>query len=254
MPRTIVISGGGTGIGRAIAAAHARDGEQIVLLGRREAVLKAARVAIAANAEDAPPADAVAADLAEPEEVERVRAYLADRYGRVDVLVANAGGNADFTDGERPAGLAGIAWSWLANFRMNVLTTVLLTEALSDLLASPGGRVILLSSIAAYRGSGAGSYGSVKAALHPYVYDTAARLGERGVTVNAVAPGFIDETGFFKNRLPDARRETLIHQTMNGRAGVPEDVAETVRWLASPQAAHVTAQIIQVNGGAERGR
>ncbi|HEX6471039.1 MAG TPA: SDR family oxidoreductase [Streptosporangiaceae bacterium] len=249
----IVVSGGGTGIGRAIATAHARDGDQVVILGRRAGALKEAAEAIAAATGAAGSVDTLAVDLSDPDGAESVRTFMAERHGLVDVLVANAGGNVDLQDGGRPPGLAGLAESWTANFRMNVLTTVLLIEALSDLLTSPGGRVIMMSSIAAYRGSGIGSYGSVKAALHPYVYDTAARLGERGITVNAVAPGFIDKTEFFAGRMSAERRDRLVAQTLNRRPGAPADVAETVRWLASPEAGHVTAQIIQVNGGAERG-
>jgi 3-oxoacyl-[acyl-carrier protein] reductase len=253
MSRVIVVSGGGTGIGRAIATAHARDGDQVVIMGRRADVLKEAAGAIADAAGDATPVDTLAVDLADAGGAEHARAFVADRHGRVDVLVANAGGNVDLQGGDRPPGLAGLAESWTANFRMNVLTAVLLTEALSDLLASPGGRVIMMSSIAAYRGSGIGSYGSVKAALHPYVYDTAAKLGERGITVNAVAPGFVDDTEFFAGRMSAERRDRLVAQTLNRRPGAPADIAETVRWLASPEAGHITAQIIQVNGGAERG-
>ena len=188
MTRTVVVSGGGTGIGRAVAAAFAADG-----------------------------------------------------------------GNVLVSEAAPPEGLAGVAWQWEGNFRANTLTAVLLTEALREHLASPGGRVLLMSSIAAYRGSGSGSYAGSKAALHPYAFDLAAQLGPRGITVNVVAPGYIEDTGFFGGRLSDERRDTLIGQTHTGRAGTPEDVAETVRWLASAGAGHITAQIVQVNGGAERG-
>jgi 3-oxoacyl-[acyl-carrier protein] reductase len=130
---------------------------------------------------------------------------------------------------------------------------VLLTEALDALLAD-GGRVLLLSSIAAYRGSGAGSYGSVKAALHPYAVDLARSLGGRAITVNVVAPGFTDDTEFFAGRMTDERRQALAGQALTGRAGTVDDVAATVHWLASPAAGHVTAQVVQVNGGALPGR
>jgi 3-oxoacyl-[acyl-carrier protein] reductase len=74
------------------------------------------------------------------------------------------------------------------------------------------------------------------------------------VTVNVVAPGFVDDTEFFAGGLGAGRRETLVGETHTGRAGSPADIAATIRWLASPAAGHVTAQVIQVNGGAERGR
>ncbi|MFC4910108.1 SDR family NAD(P)-dependent oxidoreductase [Actinomadura gamaensis] len=240
MARTVVVSGGGTGIGKAVARRFAEDGDQVVVIGRREDVLERAAKEIGGTA--------IRADLSEPADVERVRAELAERFGAIDVLVNNAGGNV-----ERHGDTADLAERWTGNFRANVLTAVLPTEALRDLL-NPSGRVVFLTSIAAFRGSGGSSYGPMKAALHPYSGDLAAALGPRGITVNVVAPGFIDDTEFFRGTMDDERRAMLIGQTHTGRAGTPEDVAETVHWLASPGAGHVTAQIIQVNGGAERGR
>jgi 3-oxoacyl-[acyl-carrier protein] reductase len=248
MSRVVVVSGGGTGIGRAVAAAFAKDGDDVVIVGRRASVLDEAAAAIGGSVTP------LVADLAEPEAAARVAGSVGDAFGRVDVLVNNAGGNTDFAD--EPPGLDGLertAAAWTANYRANVLTAVLLTSALTDLL-SEGSRVILFSSIAAYRGSGAGSYGSVKAALHPYAIDLATALGERGTTVNVVAPGFTDETEFFAGRMTDERRGRLVGQTLTGRAGTVDDVAATVHWLASPAAAQITAQVIQVNGGALPGR
>ncbi|NYI06951.1 SDR family NAD(P)-dependent oxidoreductase [Allostreptomyces psammosilenae] len=255
MSRVVVVSGGGTGIGRAVAEAFAADGERVVLVGRRPEVLEATAAEITAAADGATPeVEAVAADLSTAAGADRVREVVGARAGGVDVLVNAAGGNvalgappAEGSPAERAAE------HWTGNFRANVLTAVLLTEALRDLLA-PGGRVLLLSSIAAYRGSGTGSYAGTKAALHPYAFDLAAALGPRGITVNVVAPGYVERTEFFRGALSAERERTLIGQTLNGRAGTPEDVAETVRWLASAGAAHVTGQIVQVNGGAERGR
>ncbi|MDT0267143.1 SDR family oxidoreductase [Streptomyces sp. DSM 44915] len=246
--RTVVISGGGTGIGFATALAFARDGDVPVLVGRRPEVLDRAAAAVAG-------AVACPADLTEPRGAARVAEFVADRFGAVDVLVNCAGGNgglepaADSTDP-----LAGIAHDWTVNFRLNTLTAVLLTEALRDRLAAPGGRVLFVSSIAAFRGSGSGSYAASKAALHPYAFELAATLGPRGVTVNVVAPGLIDDTEFFGTSMTPERRQARVEETLNGRAGTPGDVAETLHWLASHAAGHLTAQVIQVNGGAERGR
>ncbi|MFC7730912.1 SDR family oxidoreductase [Actinomadura keratinilytica] len=211
-----------------------------MIIGRRADVLEKTAGELGATA--------VPADLSEPAQVERVRAVLADRFGSIDVLVNNAGGNV-----ERHGASGGVAERWTGNFRANVLTAVLPTEAFRDLL-NPSGRIVFITSIAALRGSGGTSYGPMKAALHPYAFDLAAALGPRGVTVNVVAPGFIADTEFFGGTLDDERRATLVAQTHTGRAGTPQDVAETVHWLASPGAGHVTAQIVQVNGGAERGR
>jgi 3-oxoacyl-[acyl-carrier protein] reductase len=254
--RVAVVSGGGTGIGRATAEVFAHAGHQVILVGRRGYVLQRTAKEIAAANPSAPQPHAMPADAADPDQVDRLRTDLTTRWPQIDVLVNAAGGNVvlNITDDDTTDGLHWAAKHWAENFRVNTLSAVLLTEALKDRLAAPGGRIILLSSIAAYRGSGSGSYAGAKAALHPYAFDLAAELGGRGITVNVVAPGYIAETEFFRGGPPEARRQLLISQTMNGRAGTPADIADTIHWLASPAAGHITAQVIQVNGGAERGR
>ena len=246
MARNVVISGGGTGIGLAAARVFAAEGDRVLLLGRREEVLRKA---------DVPGASTYAADLADTAAVRGVAQFVAEEFGTVDVLVHSAGGTGQL---ERPAEsaepLERVAHDWTVNFRINTLTAALLTEALKDRLASPGGRVLFVSSIAAYRGSGSGAYGGAKAALHPYAHDLARELGPRGITANVVAPGYIEDTEFFGPAIDPARRERLVADTLDKRPGTPGDVASTLHWLASPGAAHVTSQVIQVNGGAERGR
>ncbi|MET9380696.1 SDR family oxidoreductase [Streptomyces sp. NPDC002928] len=245
MARNVVISGGGTGIGLAAAHVFAADGDRVLLLGRRAEVLEKAGV---------PGALTYAADLSDPREVRGVADFVARELGTVDVLVHSAGGTGQLepgSDSDDPLDV--VAHNWTVNFRINTLTAALLTEALRDRLAEPGGRVLFISSIAAYRGSGSGAYAGAKAALHPYAHDLARDLGPRGITVNVVAPGYVEDTGFFGAAIEADRRERLIRETPTGRAGTPGDVAATLHWLASPAAGHVTSQVIQVNGGAERG-
>ncbi|WP_037668835.1 SDR family NAD(P)-dependent oxidoreductase [Streptomyces griseus] len=245
MARNVVISGGGTGIGLAAAREFAAEGDRVLLLGRRAEVLEKAGV---------PGVLTYAADLSDPAGVRGVADFVARELGAVDVLIHSAGGSGQLEpqpDDEDP--LEAVAHQWTVNFRLNVLTAALLTEALKERLAEPGGRVLFLSSIAAYRGSGSGAYGAAKAALHPYAHDLARQLGPRGITVNVVAPGYIEDTEFFGGRMDEARRERLVGETSTGRAGTPGDVAATLHWLASPGAGHITSQVVQVNGGAERG-
>lgn len=231
----VVVSGGGTGIGRAVAEVFAGDGRTVVIAGRRADVL--AQTAAAINEQcGAGRVVPVAADLADPAQVEALAEAVAGLPDpAVDVLVNNAGGIA--STGEE--GLAGVARDWERDFRANLLTAVLLTEALRPALRAPGGRVINLTSIAALR-PGGGSYGAAKAGVIAWTYSLAAQVGEARITVNAVAPGFIEGTEFFGAGMAEERRRRLVGQTLTGRAGRPHDVAETVRFLASPGAGHVT--------------
>ncbi|MDA0566560.1 SDR family oxidoreductase [Streptomonospora sp. S1-112] len=236
MSRTVVVTGGGTGIGRAVAAVFAKAGDTVVVTGRRAAPLEAAA------AELGPGVRAVVCDAADPRQV---AAFADGLDGPVDVLVNNAGGNTDF-DGEEPGDLAAVALAWRANLEANLISAVLMTEALAERLAS-GGAVVSIGSIAADKGSG--SYGAAKAALASWNIGLARRLGRGGVTANVVAPGYIADTEFFRDRLTDARRTALIDATFTGRAGTPEDVAGAVAFLCSPAARQLTGQVIAVNGG-----
>ncbi|MDQ0830387.1 3-oxoacyl-[acyl-carrier protein] reductase [Streptomyces achromogenes] len=245
MARNVVISGGGTGIGLAAAQLFAADGDRVLLLGRRPQVLDRAGV---------PGALTHAADLSDPDHVRAVARFVGAEFGTVDVLVHSAGGAGHLEPpGDSDDPLDRVAYHWTVNFRNNTLSAALLTEALKDRLAAPGGRVLFVSSIAAFRGSGSGAYGGAKAALHPYARDLARELGPRGVTANVVAPGYVEDTEFFGEAIEPARRERLVGETFTGRAGTPGDIAATLHWLASPGAGHVTSQVVQVNGGAERG-
>ncbi|MFC7246433.1 SDR family NAD(P)-dependent oxidoreductase [Catellatospora aurea] len=240
-----VVSGAGTGIGSATALALAARGHDVVAIGRRPDVLDRAAAGIRAATGAA--VTVVAADLGEPAGAGRVAEALAGQA--VDVLVNNAGGYVG-RDGD---GLAAVADQWRATFEANVLTAVLLTEELLPLLRRPGGRVVLLSSIAAQRGGG-GPYSAAKAALHGWVLDLAAQLGPDGVTANVVSPGYIAETEFFAGRMTPQGHAARVAQTLVGRAGRPQDIADAVCWLAGESGGYVTGQIINVNGGSVLGR
>ncbi|MFC8617717.1 SDR family NAD(P)-dependent oxidoreductase [Micromonospora purpureochromogenes] len=245
--RLAVVSGGGTGIGRAVAAGLAADGLDVLVVGRRAAVLAAAAERISAECGRAGAVRAVVADLTDPEQANLVVEAVGERA--VDVLVNNAGGYLGGDTGT----LAGVAAHWRANFDANVLTAVLLTEALRPALRRPGGRVILLSSIAAQRGGG-GAYSAAKAALHGWAYDLATQLGPEQVTVNVVSPGYVADTEFFGDRMTPEGHAKRVAATLVGRAGEPDDVAAAVRYLAGPSAGYVTGQVLGVNGGSVLGR
>lgn len=241
--RVAYVSGGGTGIGRAIAAALADEGAHVVLFGRREQVLAGTAQELTARY---PEAKVVwqAADLTDPEQVQAAVAGAVGQVGEsVDVLVNNAGGAEPGT----PATLSGIAAEWRRCFDLNVLTAVLLTNVVLPRLCRPGGRIVTISSIAGLRGPG--SYGAAKAALHAWNHGLASSLGGEGITANVVAPGFVPDTEFWAGRLSDELYRAKVAETLVGRAGTPADVAGAVRWLAGAESGFVTGQIVQVNGG-----
>ncbi|MEU6116678.1 SDR family oxidoreductase [Streptomyces sp. NPDC047117] len=235
MTRNVLVTGGGTGIGHAIARHFAEQGDTVVITGRRTGPLKEAADRIGARA--------VVCDHTDPDALTRLLAELPDR---VDVLVNNAGGNTDF-DADAASDLASYARDFRANLDANLVSAALTTKALEGRLAT-GGAVVHIGSIAAARGGG--SYGAAKAGLATWNIDLARALGPRGITTNVVAPGYIADTEFFRDRLTDERRTQLVTETAVDRPGNPEDVAGAVAFLASPAARHITGQTLHVNGGA----
>jgi 3-oxoacyl-[acyl-carrier protein] reductase len=240
--RTIVVTGGGTGIGFAVAKAFIDAGDHVVITGRRKGVLDNAVVALGAAA------GAVSFDASDPAQV---TSALIDLPPTVDVLVNNAGGNTDFAH-DAPVDLIGLSAAWQANFEANVLSAVLVTEALRPRMRN-GGRVVNFSSIGAHR-PGAGSYAAAKAAIEAWTFTLAAQLGTEGITANVIAPGYIEETEFFRAGMTKERLEFNISSTMNKRPGTVEDIAAAVLFLATPGASHITGQTLHVNGGAYLGR
>jgi 3-oxoacyl-[acyl-carrier protein] reductase len=238
--REVVVTGGGTGIGYAVAAAFTSAGDQVTITGRREKVLKEAATRLGVSY--------VTFDASSPAAVKDAVGSLPER---VDVLVNNAGGNTNL---DRPPSddLLDVAEAWLANLNANLLSAVLVTTALQARLPK-GGRVITIGSIAA-RGTGSGSYGAAKAAVEAWTADLAAQLGPRGITANVVSPGLVLDTEFFRGRLTEEGIRARVENTRNGRPGTPSDVADTVSFLASPGARHLTGQVLHVNGGAYLGR
>jgi 3-oxoacyl-[acyl-carrier protein] reductase len=239
MGRDVVVTGGGTGIGLAVARRFAESGDAVTIVGRRRDVLvKAAHLL-------GPTVRPLACDLADPDAVE---ALLPELPSRVDVLVNNAGSRESMAGGSPHAVLA----RWRGDFERNVLTAVLLTESIRERLTPNGGRVVTVSSIAAVRG--AGSYGASKAALHAWNHFLAAQLGPSGITANVVAPGTVAGTEFFGDRLNEVELVRRASRTLVGRVGEPEDVAAAVFFLASAEAGYITGEILHCNGGELLGR
>ncbi|MFI1016617.1 SDR family NAD(P)-dependent oxidoreductase [Streptomyces sp. NPDC020965] len=238
----VVVTGGGTGIGRAAARLFALDGAEVVIVGRRAGVLEE----VAAGLRPAT-VRTVVADLAETAGAERVLAALPD--GPVDVFVNNAGG----VDRAKQPGLAGYAESFRRTLDTNLFSAAVLTEALWPRLARPGARVVNVSSVAARRG-GADGYTAAKAGMIGWSQGLARKGGPDGILVNTVAPGYVEDTEFFDPSGRSVRHDALVADTLLGRAGVPGDIASVIHFLASPGAAWITGQVFDINGGSVLGR
>jgi 3-oxoacyl-[acyl-carrier protein] reductase len=241
MSRIVLVTGGGNGLGKAVAARFLAGGDTVIITGRNAGRLAGTAAEIGARP--------VTCDATDPRQV----AELAEGLdGDLDVLVNMAGGNTDFT---RPAGqqkdLAQVAAAWRANLDANLLSAVLTTTAVLGRFR-PGGSIINVGSIGAEYAST--SYGAAKAALAAWTAGLSAEVGPAGLTANVISPGYIAGTDFFRDRLTGQRQAALIAATHDGRAGHPSDIAETAYFLASAGARHITGQILHVNGGAHTTR
>lgn len=238
MARTVVVTGGTSGIGLAIARRFAQSGDEVIAVGRDPAKVHAAAQQLGVRGE--------ICDVSDAQSV----AELAGRLpGQLDVIVAMAGGNTDLSHEsvQQDDFLAATASAWQENLRVNTIGTVLVVTALQDRLRA-GGSVITVSSIGAEYATT--SYGASKAAVAAWTAGISSQLGPRGITVNAIAPGYIEGTDFFAGTLTDERREALIAATHTKRAGTPEDVAGLAFFLAGPDARQITGQTLHLNGGA----
>ncbi|MDO3703477.1 SDR family oxidoreductase [Micromonospora sp. C28SCA-DRY-2] len=232
-----VVTGGGTGIGRAVASALHERGDRVLVTGRRAGPLEAL------SRETGGGIEFLACDNSDPADARRLAESVTEP---VDGLVLCAGGNPAIGRPE-PESLADVAALLDETMASNVRSVALTVAALESRLAD-GASVVLFGSIAAERG--VGFYGPAKAAVASYAVGLAARLGARGITVNCLAPGYVAGTEFFRGGMTREREEQLRGQTMTGRVGALSDAVACVLFLLSPQARHVTGQTIHLNGGA----
>ncbi len=244
-PPVAVVSGGGTGIGRAAAAALAADGMDVVIVGRRADVLRATAEEINRSRPGGSGELSWArADVSDPAEVAEAVELIRQRHPVVDAVVNNAGGSV-------PAGpdLPSLAAAWLESYRKNVLTAVLLTSALLPMMRRPGGRVIVVGSRVAITGGASPPYVAAKAALNGWVLSLASQLGPDGITANVVAPGYTAGTELLTGRMPAERHNRIVAGIATGRPAQPAEIAAVIRFLASKEASFVSGQVLGVDGG-----
>jgi len=241
----LLVTGGGTGIGAAVAKQAALDGHAAVICGRREGPLQAV-----AKETGATP---VAADMTRPEEVARTVAAVIERYGRLDGVVANAGimraGSAlDLTVDD-----------WDAVVATNLRAAFLLFRETLPHLLDTRGAAVAVSSIAALRASsGSAAYAAAKAGLTMLTQTVAVDFGPRGVRANVVCPGWVRtemadvemaEFGAADGLSREAAYTEVTHLVPQRRPADPGEVAAAVLWLLGPQASYVNGAVLAVDGG-----
>ena len=242
MAKRALVTGGSRGIGRAVCLALAARGMRVAVNYAGNAAA-AEEVVQACLQQGAPDAFAVQADVSDAEQVRALVAAVSERWGGVDVLVNNAGITRD-----------GLLMRMSEQDFDAVLATNLkgafacMQAVMRPMMKQRWGRIVNLSSVVGLRGNlGQANYAASKAGLIGMSKSAAKELASRGITVNCVAPGFIDTD--MTAVLPESVRTALLGQIPLARLGTAEEVAAAVAFLASPEAAYITGQVLCVDGG-----
>lgn len=241
MKQTAIVTGGSRGIGRAVAVRLAKDGMNLVInyRGNSAAAEETERLCRELGAEVL----LVQGDVSRAEDCEKLAAQAKEAFGRVDVLVNNAGITRD--------GL--LARMTEEDFRavldVNLVGPWNMMKAVNRIMMKQRyGRIVNLSSVTGLMGNmGQTNYAAAKAGILGMTKSYAREVASRGITVNAVAPGFIDTD--MTEAMPEGAKDKINTGIPMGRTGKPEDVAEAVAFLASEQAGYITGEVLRVDGG-----
>jgi 3-oxoacyl-[acyl-carrier protein] reductase len=238
--KVALVTGASQGIGRDTALALAAAGAKVALAARNEEKLASLLTEITGAGGEGL---AVKMDVADAEQVKNGFKQVLDKFGRLDILVNNAGITRD--------GLAVRMKleDWDAVLRTNLTGAHLcIQQALSTMMRARSGRIINITSVVAQMGNaGQANYVAAKAGLIGLTKAIAMEIASRNVTVNAVAPGFIDTP--MTEALPDKVKEDMKTRIPLGRMGTPREVAAAIVFLASDEAGYITGHVLDVNGG-----
>ncbi len=237
-------------MGKSMAELFAKSGDKVYIVGRRKEELD--KVASSLSEYKVHP---VLADLTDPKAVESIVEAVHKDNTVVDVLINCAGGSANVADG---LSLEAAMSAWKAGIDQNLSSAFLMIYAFKSMLARPGGRIINITSLAAFSGSsrvGGEVYAAAKAGLHGMTRSFVKEFAPQGITINCVAPGLIGHTEFFgPNGIEKSRLDKALTGIPAGRIGEPEEVAHAVFYLASEEAGFISGDILNVNGGAQFSR
>ncbi len=240
--RVVIITGGSRGIGRAVALRFAEEQAKIIIVHYDPDEL-AANETFHMLTEKGAEAEMHRVDVSSYGDVESLFQDILSRFEKVHVLVNNAGITRDTLLMRMSED------DWDAVIRVNLKSVFNCTHAVvRPMVKQREGRIVNVSSVVGLIGNaGQANYAASKAGIIGFTKTVAREVAPRGITVNAVAPGFIDTE--MTASLPEKAKESFLQQIPLGRVGQPEDVAEAVYWLCSQAASYITGQTIHVNGG-----
>ncbi|MDH5751524.1 MAG: 3-oxoacyl-[acyl-carrier-protein] reductase [Deltaproteobacteria bacterium] len=238
--KVALITGAGRGIGRAIALELAGEGADLVVADISQGPVDETRAEIEALGRKAL---ALVGDVTSLESMEQVTAKALESFSRIDILVNNAG----ITKDNLFMRMSGDEWKAVMSVNLDGVFNST-RPVVKTMIKQRSGRIINISSVVGFSGNpGQVNYSSTKAALMGFTKSLARELGSRGVTCNAVAPGFIQTD--MTDKLADEHKKALLSQIPLGRMGSAQDIAKAVSFLASDDAGYITGTVIHVNGG-----
>jgi 3-oxoacyl-[acyl-carrier protein] reductase len=239
--KVALVTGGSQGIGEAIAKRLAAAGAHLIVAARNETKARAVAEAIEASGGAAEP---LALDVADPASVAAGFKAVVEKHGKLDVLVNNAG----ITDDGLILRMPKEAWDRVIATDLTGVFLAAQEAAKVMIRKKVAGRIINITSVVGLMGNpGQTNYAAAKAGVVGFTKALAREIGSRGITVNAVAPGYIETA--MTDAMTDEAKKALVGQIVLGRLGTGADVAGAVLWLASEDAAYVTGTCVNVSGG-----
>lgn len=235
--KKVLVTGASGGIGKAIAIELSSNGADLCLTGRNKSELESLQKLIGGNCE------IIISDLSKSEGIDELANSAQEKMGQIDILINNAG----ITRDNLFMRMSEEDWNEVINVNLNSIFK-LTKQLIKGMIKRRYGRIINITSVIGVAGgAGQSNYSASKAGIIAMSKSLAQEVGSRSVTVNSIAPGFIETN--MTAELSDDRKEEILNSISVGRLGKPDDIAGAVCFLASDKASYITGQTIHINGG-----